>query len=860
MSSSRLLYTYILICLILVCSLSPVYAQPPAPKSGEAVAETAPIPPPIQWPRSHNYDMEHIKLNLAFDWDKEMVIGEATLRLHAFTDGLKEIALDADHFEVEAVTLANGQALNCQTTTEELVIKLDRDYKANESLSLTIKYRVQPKQGLTFIKPTANEPLKPYQIWSQGESHTNHCWFPCYDAPNDRATSEIIATVASKYQVISNGELIETQQHQAEGTTTYHWRMDTPFPSYLVSIVVGEYREIKQEADGIPVNHYVYKDQERDAPASFASVPQMIKFYAQRLGHPYPFKKYAEIMAYDFGGGMENITATTMSDTSVRDHRALIDYDDTLSAHELAHEWFGDLITCRDWSDLWLNEGFASFMTSAWLEHAHGDQEYLEDMMRAREQVLQGYKNNGGRPVSTRYFDDSESLFDENSYARPKVILNMLRQILGEKAFWQALHHYIETNRGRGLVTTADLARAIEESSGQNLDWFFDQWIYKMGQPDLLVESKYNEKTHQVDIKVKQQQQADKTQPWFEVASVFRLPLEIAVTTPAGTKIFPVTINQREQEFHLPVANTPLFINFDRGDHILKNIVYVRPSSELIAQLAHDEDVSGRVRAAKALLQYVSPNVVTALAQAAQTDNSALVRLTATQTLASFSGLEVRAALITASEDKDWQVRQAAIQGLTRFVDAKLALLFQRVIAQDPSYKVVSSAIYALAAVGSKESTDILINLVGQTSWQDTIARSALGALNSNKDSRILPLALEYASPKYSRELRAQAVVLLGTHGQDSEAALTLIKSALNSRSGILPFAALSALGNINSPAVVGVLEEYIKTPNLGEGIQRYAQSILNSVKEKKAKGQSSKEQDTSKEDSRKKQDTGQSD
>jgi aminopeptidase N len=249
-----------------------------------------PAEPPVQWPRSRSFDMQHIVLKLAFDWDKEIILGEATLQMKPFVDGLKTVELDATKFTVESIKLTNGSVLKYQADEEKITITLDRVYKSSEIISFTVKYAAQPKLGLTFVKPSTSDPKRPYQIWSQGETISNREWFPCYDFPNDRATSETLITVDSKYTAISNGELIEVKEDKANNKKIYHWKMDHPFPSYLASLVVGEFAELKQEASGVPIFHYVYKDQLENAKRSFASVPEMMKFFINKLGHPYPYK------------------------------------------------------------------------------------------------------------------------------------------------------------------------------------------------------------------------------------------------------------------------------------------------------------------------------------------------------------------------------------------------------------------------------------------------------------------------------------------------------------------------------------------------------------------------------------------
>jgi aminopeptidase N len=797
----------------------------------EAIAE-----PPVPWPRSHPFDMQHILLKLSFNWNEESVAGEATLRLRPLADDLKEVELDAANFTVDWVKLPDGRGLNFDLAPEKLIVKLDRAYKTAEDISFTVKYLAKPKQGLHFVKPTINEPDRPYQIWSQGESITNHYWFPCYDYPNDRASSEIIATVESKYRVISNGELVSVDEDKAQGLTTYHWRMDQPFSSYLVSIIVGEFAEIKSDADGVPVIHYVYKDRVADGERTFANVPEMIKFYSEKTGIRYPFNKYAETTVRDFGGGMENITATTLSDNFLKDARAMIDTDDSISAHELAHQWFGDLVTCRDWSELWLNEAFASFMAANWIARSRGPEAYLRELLNDQDMLLQNYNNGRHRPIVTRRYFDPEQLFEETTYSRGQVVLHMLRNLLGEEAFWRSINHYLTAHRN-GLATTEDLARAIEETTGQNIDWFFDQWVYKMGQPELEISSFYNEIDHELHIKIKQTQKNDEKRPWFQVARVFRLPVDIGVTTSAGASVNHVVIDRAEQEFIFPADSKPLFVNFDRGSNILAIIKYPRAQAELIYQLRHDDDITGRWRAARQLFGATEPAAIDALISALKEDSSALVRAQVVSALGEIKTEAARAALIAALDDADWRVRYRAVVKLGEGKDARLLPNFQHLLENEPSYSAAAAAEIAIGETGAPMAFDILAPLAKTTSWQDIIAQSALEGLGYLKDARALELGLNYAGAGHSANLRAAAIALLGALGKGNAQAVSLIDRALaENRENGLPFVAIQALAEMGDQSAATSIEKYLQQPDLDAELRALAERALSHIKENEKK------------------------
>jgi len=403
----------------------------------------APEAPPVKWPRSHDYDVQHYRIAVSFDLSRKSVAGETTIAFRPFKNDFKEVVIDAGDMKINSVRLARGGALEFRYVNhEKLVVALDRPYSSGSDIAVTIGYSAAPKRGLTFIAPNQSDPDRPRQMWSQGQSEDNHYWFPCYDYPNDFATMEMLATVEDKYQVISNGELIGVQPHPETRTRTWHWKMDKPFSSYLVSVVVGEFAEVKDQFKGTPITSYVYKDQVENGRISFGKTSEMMKLFAELLDFEYPFSKYAQVTTRDFNGGMENITATTLADTYVLDKRAHGDAAQTteiLVSHELAHSWFGNMITCRDWGELWLNESFATLMEAVWLEHDRGRERYLYEMLSNQQTYLQAWWQGNRRPMVTKRYANPDALFDSYPYQRGAAVFNMVRFVLGDDLFWKAV-------------------------------------------------------------------------------------------------------------------------------------------------------------------------------------------------------------------------------------------------------------------------------------------------------------------------------------------------------------------------------------------------------------------------------------
>ena len=322
-------------------------------------------------------------------------------------------------------------------------------------------------------------------MWTQGQDEDAHYWFPCIDYPNAKATTEVKATVPAGYFVLSNGALVKTTSNASKKTKTYHWKMDIPHVTYLVSCVAGKFTGHTDDVDGTPVSYYVQPGREADGARSFGKTPKMLRFFGERLNHKYPYAKYAQIAVSDFiFGGMENTTATTQTDTTLHDERAHLDFSsDPLVAHELAHQWFGDLLTCKDWSHAWLNEGFATYFEALFREFDRGADEFGYYRVALQDAYKREDRDHYRRSIVTNVYVEPVDLFDRHLYEKGACVLHMIRTQLGDDLWWKAIARYVADNAMRN-VETVDLARAIEDVSGLNFAPFFDQWVLHAGHPD----------------------------------------------------------------------------------------------------------------------------------------------------------------------------------------------------------------------------------------------------------------------------------------------------------------------------------------------------------------------------------------
>ena len=433
--------------------------------------------------RERTYDVQHLKIEVRFDEPKKKVIGKVTATISPLRPSFDSFWIDAMEMTIKKVTLQEGKALSFKYDSARLTIQLDKQYAAGNTITYTVEYECIPRKGLYFIQPNESFPSDPMQIWTQGQGEDNRFWIPCYDYPNDKSTTEIIMTVRDSYVTLSNGFLKSVKENTSEKTKTWHWVQDKPHSSYLIMLAAGDYEIYRDTYGKIPVESYHYKtDLPDDVKRTYRTTAEMVKFFSKKIGVEYPWAKYAQIsVAYFIYGGMENTTATVMNDQRmVVDARAALDYSpDGLIAHELAHQWWGDYLTYIDWQNAWLNEGFATFFQQVWTQHKWGEDDYRYQRFGAIEGYIHWAKSVGRIPIVTNKPNGGQ-----NIYGKGAEVLHMLRTILGEELFWKSIKAYAEKFALKS-VETYDFKRTIEDVTGNNLYWFFDQWVHKAGYPEL---------------------------------------------------------------------------------------------------------------------------------------------------------------------------------------------------------------------------------------------------------------------------------------------------------------------------------------------------------------------------------------
>jgi len=768
------------------------------------------LPADEPYARSRDYDLQHSKIDLRFDLEQKKVLGEVTHSLSILRDGCAKIIFDSAGLTIQKVTV-NKAAAKFETTAEKLIIPLAAQAKTGEKFDITIKYEGKPTKGMYFILPDKDYPDRPSQIWTQGESEDTHYYLPTYDYPNDRLTTETILTVPSSWITVSNGKLMSVSD-AGKGLKTWYWKESVPSSTYLITVVAGEFDEVKDTWRGIPVTYYAPKGRGDRLAINYGRTPAMMELFSKKFGVDYAWEKYAQVMVDDFvAGGMENSSATTNTSTSLVHPKLAPEYftgEDDLISHELGHQWFGDLVTCKDWGNIWLNEGFATFLEAVWTEaHFGKDQADYERWNGAREWFESN--NLWNKPIVRHDFDDS-SEFDGNAYGKGGWVLYMLRHQIGEEAFYRGLKHYLEVNRGKNVIT-GDLAKAIEEATHTNVDQFFSQWVYGAGAPRFDLSYTYDSEKHQVMLAVKQTQTAE------GYVGIFRVPVEVEITTASGPKLYNVAVSKDKQTFSLPAETAPLMVLFDKGGHVLKSAEFHKEKKEWLYQLKNAADLADRADAVVALGKMKNDEeVAAALGEALRNDKAWGVRATAADTLGKLGGTAASKLLLAALDSKDgpW-VRDRVVSALGNFKDDDVVAKVNSVAKQDDSYRARSAALQALGRLKGPDALATLDAAVAADSPDGFLRNAALRSLGSLGDDKAVPLLLLWSAAGKPIESRAAAINSLARLQKDNKDITKQIVSYLTEPHFHVRMAAIYALGGRGDATAIPALEALLKSDDL---------------------------------------------
>jgi len=781
----------------------------------------------LRFARGRPLDLLHLRLDARVDLERKTLEGRATLEMQAL--------LDTGHIRLDAVALDVKRASAGETEVDavndgkSLLLTLPEPLKRGEKATVVVDYRcVDPEAGLYFFGPTEAEPDTPYQVWSQGETTDNRHWIPLFDHPNERLTTELVITVKDGLQVLSNGKRMGVTKK--DGWATWHWKQERDHVPYLITLVVGTFAVKEHTWRGKTVSYWVPPDRADDIERSFGNTTRMLDLFSERIGVLYPWEKYAQIVVEQFKhGGMENTSATTLTERTLHDARAHADYSsDGLVAHELAHQWFGDLLTCRDWAHTWLNEGFATYFEAIWAEHDKGADEFAYTMLGKMRGALSGGKK---LPIVHRAYKSNWEQFDARAYPKGAWVLHMIRRRLGDEMWWRCVNRYTEKHAYR-CVETVDLRKAIEETTGLSFERFFHDWTARPGHPVVTVHHEWRPGEGQMEVRVRQTQKG----------GAFHFPLRLVYSK--GPRSWRIThdVKERDVRFYVPLPVRPALVSIDPHNAVLMELRERKARDWWVAQLRHDPNPIARIRAAEHFGKSKRDQDRRALADALGAEGFWGVQAEIAKALGESGGSVSRDVLLQALSLEHPKARREVVRALGRFrEDATVRDALGALVRNgDASYYVEADAIESWGGMRPKGALAVLEPLLARKSHNEVVRAAALRAIGAQHDPAATDLLLEWTSRGRPRSCRAAALDALGklagagrwdeaTTNRVADTVRACLRPAEHRRIKTQAVRTLRVLGEQASPAL-GALEAlaaHDRHPN----VRKQAQETIDKIR-----------------------------
>jgi aminopeptidase N len=761
----------------------------------------------MQYAPDRKVDIRQLALDVTPDLQKRTVRGEATFTFKPIAKPLDELRLDSVDLAVSAVT-CSAKLAGHQVTDKEIVVTFAPPVPVGRETKLTIRYSAQPVKGFYFRTPATGYPEGDTHVWSQGEPDEARHWFPCYDYPNAKFTTEITCRVPEGITVLSNGRQISSTK-DASGLVAVRWLQDKPHGTHLITLAAGRFTKLEEKYRDVPLQFYTPPSDAAEAALTFADTKPAMEFFEREIGVPYPWAQYGQVVVRDFHwGGMENTTLTTLTDRTL--HRAdteTLSSSEVLVSHELAHQWFGNLVTCKDWSHLWLNEGFATYYANLYMGDRHGRDELLYGLYRDAQNVL-GRTNSPPRAIHFRRYGTPYEQFDYRAYPKGGWVLHMLRCHLGDELFRRCIKTYVERHTF-GIVVTEDLNAVIEELSGRSYDRFFDQWVYHALQPELEVNYSWDEKTKLVKISVRQ------TQTVNDNVMLFQFPLTLRFKSKAGTVDHRVHVKEKEEDFYVPLRQAPEIVRVDPEYSLLAKINFKPPTAMLYAQLADKSDMIGRLLAAEQLADKKDSATVAKLKAALNADAFHGVRAKASESLRKIHTDDALDALAASVKQPDARARNAVVGDIGGFFHPRAMEALLRCIETERNPAIVSTAIKGLAPYHQPAVRDVLLRFLKGDSYRNRLAEAAIAAMRAQDDPAfIAPLRetlakREAAFTSYGFGEALDALAFLARNEKPRDSVREFLAGYINHKRERLQLAAMKALGTLEDPKAIALLETF---------------------------------------------------
>ncbi len=749
----------------------------------------------------------HLALDVTPDFKRRTVAGTAAWTFKPRIKPVRELKLDAIDLKVQSVT-ATEKLQSYQVTAESVIVTFAEPIPPDRETSLTITYQAEPANGLYFRTPEMGYKEGDTHLFSQGEQTEARYWYPCFDSPNELFTSEMTCRVPEGMTVISNGRLVSEEKDAATGLKVVHWSQEKRHANYLITLVAGYFKKLEDKHGNVPLAFYTPPSEFKEAASSFRDTKDMMVFFDKEIGVPYPWVKYDQICVNDFvAGGMENTSATTLTDgTLFTDATENIHSSEGLVAHELAHQWFGDLVTCKDWSHIWLNEGFASFYESLYLEHKHGRDAMLYELY-GRAKTITGVTDDA-HAIVRRTYEHPGEMFSHLAYQKGSWVLHMLRSGLGEELYRRCIKTYLERHQ-YGSVVTEDLRAVIEELTGRSYDQFFDQWVYHAHHPELEVSYSWDESAKLAKVSIRQVQKLG------ENVFLFDFPLTVRFKGAFGSADKVAQVTAKEEDFYFPLGSAPEVVRLDPEYGLLAKTAFTVPNAMLYSQLSDQSDMVGRLLAIEQLATKRDQEAVAKLKQALTSDAFYGVRMEASKALRTIHSDESLEALLASTQQSDARVRQQVGSDLGGFYRDTAYDFARLTLEREKNPAILATAINQLGSYAKPEVREALLKYLNSESFRNLLADAAIGAMRAQDDpAYIAPLLetlsrreVEFTSHSFGQALGTLAYLARNEHKK--EKVREFLTGYVNHKKRGVRVAAISALGTLGDPKAIAGLQTF---------------------------------------------------
>lgn len=752
-------------------------------------------------------DVLHLALDVTPDFKQRTVAGKATIRFKPIVRPVREIKLDSVDLSIETVT-STERIEAFQVTDDELIITFVDSIPPNKEASVTVAYHAEPTEGLYFRTPEMGYKEGDTHLFTQGEEIEARHWYPCFDSPNEKFTSEITCRIPEGMTSISNGRLLSEEKDAATGLAVFHWSQEKPHANYLISLCAGYLKKVEDKYRDIPIAFYTPASEINEAATSFRDTKDMLGFFEQEIGVPYPWAKYYQVCVNDFvEGGMENTSCTTLTDSTLfTDATENIRNSEGLVAHEMAHQWFGDLVTCKDWSQIWLNESFATYYETLYNAHKNGRDNMLYELYGRARQITS--ITNDENAIVRRNYDNSHEMFGYLAYPKGGWVLHMLRCQLGDDLYRRCIKTYLERHQ-YGNVVTDNLRSVIEELSGRSFDQFFDQWLYHGRQPQLDAAYSWDENAKLAKLTIRQTQKVD------ENVVLFNFPLTIRFKGKFGSADKQITVKEKEEDFYFPLEGAPEIVRLDPEYTLLAKTTFRLPTPMLYAQLEDKSDSIGRLLAIEQLADKKDKETVAKLKKTLNDDAFYGVRIEAARALRSVHIDEALEALLSSTKQSDARVRNEVIAGIAGFYDDTAYKSALDTLQTEKNPDITASAIRGLGGYAKPEVHDALIKFLNSDSYRNELAVAAIGGIRSQDNPAYIQALLETLSNRKdaftSRGLAQglSTVAYLARNEEKKDAVRRFLIDHVNDKKKTVQRAAIGALGTLGDPQAIAVLETF---------------------------------------------------